>query len=102
MSEVLNRRAKELRTRHGLSLRKLAKKAGCSTSFVWSIEKNPEMNPSLDHLRKVARVYGVSVAHFFQNQHNSAISDSDQELLIRGIIYITPLTKARESTTLRS
>jgi transcriptional regulator with XRE-family HTH domain len=62
--EVNPTRCKELRTARGLSIRKLAEKAGVSTETIYSIEHG-KRQPSIRTLGKIARALDVEVKDFF-------------------------------------
>lgn len=52
---------REIRESQGLSMNALAKLAGIRSSHVHYIETNPEADPGLKTLRKVAAALGVTV-----------------------------------------
>lgn len=58
---------RELRTRRGLSLRALATEAGVSATLLSQVERGVT-EPSLATLRRLAGVFGESVAALFENR----------------------------------
>jgi transcriptional regulator with XRE-family HTH domain len=58
---------RELRTRHGLSLRALAARAGVSATLLSQVERGVT-EPSLATLRRLAVVFGASVASLFEDR----------------------------------
>ena len=61
---VIGERLKELRTAHGLSLRDLASQAGVSATLLSQVERSVT-DPSLETMRRLAGVFGESVASLF-------------------------------------
>lgn len=57
---------KALRTRHGMSLRDLAARSGLSATLLSQVEREVT-EPSLSTLRKLAGVFGESVASLFDS-----------------------------------
>jgi transcriptional regulator with XRE-family HTH domain len=57
---------KALRTRHGLSLRELAARTGLSATLLSQVEREVT-EPSLSTLRRLAGVFGESVASLFDS-----------------------------------
>ncbi|QYN40710.1 XRE family transcriptional regulator [Pseudonocardia sp. DSM 110487] len=57
---------KALRTRHGLSLRELAARSGLSATLLSQVEREVT-EPSLSTLRRLAGVFGESVASLFDS-----------------------------------
>lgn len=60
----LGRRIREERTAKGLSLEKLAKKAGTSKGYLWQIEK-AKANPSFLLVYDIAHVLKISLKKLF-------------------------------------
>ena len=67
MSEI-GQRITFLRTEAGLSLSKLASKAGISKSLLHRIENKEGANPELETLRKIAKALGMTVGHLLDNE----------------------------------
>ncbi|WP_017727770.1 helix-turn-helix domain-containing protein [Halalkalibacterium ligniniphilum] len=58
---MIGEQVKKLRLEKGLSLSELAEKAGVAKSYLSSIERNIQSNPSIQFLEKIAAVLDVSV-----------------------------------------
>lgn len=58
---MIGDRIKKLRMDKGLSLSELAERADVAKSYISSIERNLQNNPSLHFLEKISSVLGVSV-----------------------------------------
>ncbi|WP_369900542.1 helix-turn-helix domain-containing protein [Bacillus manliponensis] len=58
---MIGERIKRLRLQKGISLTELAEKAGVAKSYISSIERNLQQNPSIQFLTKIATVLHVSV-----------------------------------------
>lgn len=59
--ETFGERLRKLRTQRGLSLDELAAKTTVSKAYLWRLETNPEVNPSVDVAQKLAEGLGVAV-----------------------------------------
>ncbi|MGG0186552.1 helix-turn-helix domain-containing protein [Bacillus rhizoplanae] len=58
---MIGERIKRLRLQRGISLTELAEKAGVAKSYISSIERNLQKNPSIQFLEKISNVLHVSV-----------------------------------------
>ncbi|MFV8826789.1 helix-turn-helix domain-containing protein [Alkalihalobacterium sp. APHAB7] len=58
---MIGETVKRLRLEKGLSLSELAESAGVAKSYLSSIERNIQSNPSIQFLEKISSVLGVSV-----------------------------------------
>ncbi|MFX3623074.1 MAG: helix-turn-helix domain-containing protein [Ectobacillus sp.] len=58
---MIGERIKRLRLQRGISLTELAEKAGVAKSYISSIERNLQQNPSIQFLEKIAQVLRVPV-----------------------------------------
>lgn len=67
MSEDIGERLKLVRTRHGLSQRALAKRAGVTNGLISLIEQN-RVSPSIASLKKVLDGVPISLAEFFTSE----------------------------------
>ncbi len=70
---LIGEKIKQLRTQKRMSLTELAEQAGVAKSYLSSIERNLQSNPSIQFIEKVGKVLGVSVNELL-------ISDSNEEL----------------------
>jgi transcriptional regulator with XRE-family HTH domain len=69
---MIGHQLRELRTRRGLSLRTLATRAGVSATLLSQIERGIT-EPSLSTLRRLADVFGESVASLFDDDKAPAV-----------------------------
>ncbi|MBL5769177.1 helix-turn-helix domain-containing protein [Bacillus sporothermodurans] len=77
---------KNFRLQKQLSLSELAEKAGVAKSYLSSIERNIQSNPSVQFLEKIAAVLGISVNSLLHEEIEKTDEnelDSDWELLVR-------------------
>jgi XRE family transcriptional regulator of biofilm formation len=58
---MIGERIKRLRLQRGISLTELAEKAGVAKSYISSIERNLQQNPSIQFLEKIAHVLRVPI-----------------------------------------
>ncbi|TDF93845.1 helix-turn-helix domain-containing protein [Paenibacillus piri] len=65
---MIGKRVKQLRIEKGLSLSELAEKAGVAKSYLSSIERDIQSNPSIHFLEKVCTVLEVPIESFLQNK----------------------------------
>lgn len=73
---MIGERLKELRTSHGMSLRQLAERADVSATLLSQIER-AVTDPSLETMRRLAGVFGESVASLFaESAASSSVSIS--------------------------
>jgi transcriptional regulator with XRE-family HTH domain len=68
----LGERLRDLRRRHGITLREVAAAAGVSESFVSQVERGVA-NPSMASLRRMAEALGESVASMFVGSEPSGM-----------------------------
>lgn len=83
---MIGQRIKNLRLQKQLSLSELAEKAGVAKSYLSSIERNIQSNPSVQFLEKISDVLGVSVnalLHDNMEDTEQIELDSDWEKLVR-------------------
>lgn len=81
---MIGERIKQLRKVKGLSLSELAEKAGVAKSYLSSIERNIQKNPSVQFLEKISSVLGVTVNQLIeQNEDQEVQLDSEWATLVR-------------------
>jgi XRE family transcriptional regulator, master regulator for biofilm formation len=80
---MIGERIKKYRLQREMSLSELAEKAGVAKSYLSSIERNLQSNPSLQFLEKIASVLGVSVNILLHDEENSKELDSEWANLVR-------------------
>lgn len=73
----LGTRIKQLRVRHGLSLDKLAKKAGFSKGYLWQIETDTMLKPSARKLQDLARALNTTL-EFLLGENDTPESAEDK------------------------
>ncbi len=67
---MIGERVKKYRLEKGFSLSELAERAGVAKSYLSSIERNIQSNPSIQFLEKISSVLGVSVEDLLNEEHN--------------------------------
>ena len=73
---MIGERIKKYRQERKLSMSELAERAGVAKSYLSSIERNLQSNPSVQFLEKVSSVLGVSVNTLLHDES----SDTDKTL----------------------
>ncbi|TMV49442.1 helix-turn-helix domain-containing protein [Paenibacillus mesophilus] len=69
---MIGKRVKELRLTKGLSLSELAEKAGVAKSYLSSIERDIQTNPSIHLLEKICAVLEVPIEAFLNDKKTTA------------------------------
>ncbi|WP_028611928.1 helix-turn-helix domain-containing protein [Paenibacillus harenae] len=83
---MIGERIQMLRKRKGLSLTELSQRAGVAKSYLSSIERGLQQNPSIQFLEKVGAVLHVTVEDFLndeQSGHKPEHLDSEWADLVR-------------------
>ncbi|MBN6186976.1 helix-turn-helix domain-containing protein [Aneurinibacillus sp. BA2021] len=81
---MIGRRLRQLRMEKGLSLSELAERAGVAKSYISSIERDIQKNPSIQFLEKVSAVLHVPTDFFLHPDTESADQlDDEWEQLVR-------------------
>ncbi|SHF89536.1 helix-turn-helix domain-containing protein [Ornithinibacillus halophilus] len=78
---MIGERIKHLREKKQMSLSELAEKANVAKSYLSSIERNLQSNPSIQFVDKVSAVLGVSINDLINPDLNEQTEDLDQEWL---------------------
>lgn len=68
---LIGKRVKQLRAQKGLSLNELAERAGVAKSYLSSIERDIQSNPSVHFLEKICAVLEVPLETFFQDEQTT-------------------------------
>lgn len=77
---MIGQRIKTYRLQRKLSLSELAERAGVAKSYLSSIERNLQSNPSIQFLEKISAVLGVSVNTLLHDEdHEAQIEDLDSD-----------------------
>lgn len=58
---MLNEKIRELRNERGLSLEQLANIVGSNKSYIWELEKKPDIKPSAELVSKLAQALNVTM-----------------------------------------
>lgn len=66
---MIGERIQMLRKRKGLSLTELSQRAGVAKSYLSSIERGLQQNPSIQFLEKIGEVLNVTVEEFLNYEH---------------------------------
>lgn len=74
---MIGDRVKQLRLEKRMSLSELAEQAGVAKSYLSSLERNLQSNPSIQFLEKIATVFNIPVDHLINNQQNKDDLDSE-------------------------
>lgn len=80
---MIGDRVKRLRQEKKMSLTELADQAGVAKSYLSSLERNLQSNPSIQFLEKIAIVLGVSVDYFILNKPSTEQLDADWVDLVK-------------------
>src|SRR5690554_4694957 len=78
---MIGERVQRLRLAKGLSITELAERAGVAKSYLSSIERDIQSNPSIHFLEKVGKVLGVSVEEFLQTEELQKMDREWSELV---------------------
>lgn len=80
---MIGKRVQQLRLAKGMSLTELAERAGVAKSYLSSIERDLQSNPSIQFLEKVGNVLGVSVEQFLNPSEEEEHMDPEWSELVR-------------------
>lgn len=78
---MIGKRVQQLRLAKGMSLTELADRAGVAKSYLSSIERDLQSNPSIQFLEKVGNVLGVSVDQFLHPSEEEHMDPEWSELV---------------------
>lgn len=78
---MLGERIKELRQEQDMTISELAERAGVAKSYLSSIERNKQTNPSIQFIEKVSEALGTSVNDILYTNEDIEITDLDKEWL---------------------
>jgi XRE family transcriptional regulator, master regulator for biofilm formation len=77
---MIGKRVQQLRKEKGMSLTELAERAGVAKSYISSLERDIQKNPSIQFLEKIAAVLKVSVERLLDQEDTGAKErELDQE-----------------------
>ena len=80
---MIGDRVKKLRLEKKMSLSELAEQAGVAKSYLSSLERNLQRNPSIQFLEKISAVLNVPVDQLIHEQMNKDDLDSDWMKLVK-------------------
>jgi len=80
---MIGDRVKKLRVEKKMSISELAEQAGVAKSYISSLERNLQRNPSIQFLEKIAAVLHVPVDHFIHDEMNPDDLDSEWMKLVK-------------------
>ncbi len=78
---LIGEKIKSLRTDKKMSISELAEKAGVAKSYLSSIERNIQINPSIQFIEKISKVLGVSVNELIRDEKKNEPEELDEEWL---------------------
>ncbi|WP_010647650.1 helix-turn-helix domain-containing protein [Oceanobacillus massiliensis] len=76
---MIGEKIKRLRQEKRMSISELAEKAGVAKSYLSSIERNLQSNPSIQFIEKISSVLGVSVNEIINDYNSEDIAELDSE-----------------------
>jgi XRE family transcriptional regulator, master regulator for biofilm formation len=80
---MIGDRVKKLRLEKRMSLSELAEQAGVAKSYLSSLERNLQTNPSIQFLEKISSVLNVPVDHLINEHINKEELDSDWMSIVK-------------------
>ncbi|MFD2445084.1 helix-turn-helix domain-containing protein [Bacillus sp. CGMCC 1.16607] len=80
---MIGERVKQLRLEKRMSLSEVAEQAGVAKSYLSSLERNLQTNPSIQFLEKIAAVLGVSVDNLIHDPIDKEDLDTDWLKLVQ-------------------
>lgn len=78
---LIGEKIKKLRENKKMSISELAEKAGVAKSYLSSIERNIQSNPSIQFMEKIGQVLGVSVKELLGESSMESTDQLDGEWL---------------------
>lgn len=79
--DLIGEKIKQLRENQKLSISELAKRANVAKSYLSSIERNIQSNPSIQFIEKISSVLGVTVNELLDENDANASAELDTEWL---------------------
>ncbi len=79
MKNLIGEKIKQLRKEKRMSISELAEKAGVAKSYLSSIERNLQSNPSIQFIEKISHVLGVSVNDLINDNNSIVETELDSE-----------------------
>lgn len=78
---MIGSRIQSYRKRKRLSLNELSYRSGVAKSYLSSIERNIQSNPSVEVLSRVAGVLGVRIEHLIRDEEQEELETIDYEYI---------------------
>jgi XRE family transcriptional regulator, master regulator for biofilm formation len=78
---LIGDKIKELRKAKKMSISELAEKAGVAKSYLSSIERGIQVNPSIQFIEKISIVLGVSINELIRENQSKQKEELDEEWL---------------------
>ncbi|CDQ38988.1 MULTISPECIES: helix-turn-helix domain-containing protein [Virgibacillus] len=78
---MIGEKIKKLRKNQNMSISELAEKAGVAKSYLSSIERSIQINPSIQFIEKISKVLGVSVNELIKENSKKHHEELDDEWL---------------------
>ena len=76
---MIGKRIQTYRKQKRLSLNELARRAGVAKSYLSSIERNIQSNPSIEFIRKISEVLGVKFEALIKDNLEDDLTPSEKE-----------------------
>ncbi|WP_339231060.1 helix-turn-helix domain-containing protein [Oceanobacillus sp. FSL K6-2867] len=76
---MIGEKIKQLRKEKRMSISELAEKVGVAKSYLSSIERNLQSNPSIQFIEKISQVLGVSVNDLINDNNSIVETELDSE-----------------------
>lgn len=96
MAETFGERVARLRGEIGLTLEALAEEIGSTKSYVWELEKKPNIRPSADLVYKLSKALNTTVGVLLGEAAVNDLAEKDQ-VFFRNYQELKPDTKKRLS-----
>ncbi|EKN63668.1 transcriptional regulator SinR [Neobacillus bataviensis LMG 21833] len=80
---MIGDRVKKFRLEKKMSLSELAEQAGVAKSYLSSLERNLQKNPSIQFLEKIAAVLNLPIEHLIHEQIDKDTLDNDWMNLVK-------------------
>ncbi|WP_210364237.1 helix-turn-helix domain-containing protein [Bacillus sp. REN3] len=80
---MIGERVKKIRLEKKMSLSELAEQAGVAKSYLSSLERNLQTNPSIQFLEKIAAVLDIPVDQLIHEQPDTENMDADWVNLVK-------------------
>ena len=78
---LIGKKLKRLRQDKDMSISELAEKASVAKSYLSSIERNIQSNPSIQFMEKIGQVLGVTVNELIREDTSNEVDELDTEWL---------------------